>query len=130
MAEQVEAPQNEGNVFEKGLAQINRSGRVAKGIKCATKAIIKKKAQVVFLADDCDNKDYKNLVTALCNKYNVKLVAIPKKADMGKALGLTNLKHSGEVRKQINCGVCAITKWGGVNTPDTEAFIAQYGNQE
>ena len=114
------------NVFENGLKQINRSGRIARAINAATRAIIKKKAQIVFLADDIDNKDYKNLITALCQKYGVKLVNVPSKASIGKALGLTNMKSNGDVRKQINCGVCAIVKYGSVETPDVLAFRAQY----
>ena len=126
MAEQAEAPQNDAAVFEKGLRQINLSGRVAKGLNGAIRAIIKNKAQVVFLANNCDNKDYKGVITGLCQKYKVKLYNVPDKAVMGQALGLTNLKSNGDVRKQINCGVCAITKFGNVNTPDTDAFRALY----
>ena len=67
-------------VIENGLHQINLSGLVAKGIKCTTKAIMKGRAQLVLLADDCQNKDYKNLITGLCSKYNVKLQVVPSKA--------------------------------------------------
>lgn len=109
-------------VIENGLRQISLSGRVAKGFNCTVKAIIKHKAKVVFVADDCDNKDYKALITGLCKRYSVNLQTVQTKALLGKALGLTNLRGNGTVRKEINCGACAVLKYGGVINPDVEAF--------
>ena len=109
-------------VLEEGLRQINLSGAVAKGLNCASKAILKGKAKIVLLADDVENKDYKNLIIGLCKKYNVKLQIVPSKEVLGRALGLTHLKADGSVRRQMNCGVCAITKYGSVETQSIEDF--------
>ncbi|OHT05201.1 ribosomal protein L7Ae [Tritrichomonas foetus] len=109
-------------VIENGLRQISLSGRVAKGFNCTVKAIVKGKAKIVFLADDCDNKDFKALITGLCKKYDVKLQSVPQKQVLGKALGLTTLRHDGTVRRQINCGACAIIKYGSVITAEVEEF--------
>ena len=109
-------------VIENGLHQINLSGLVAKGIKCTTKAIIKGRAQLVLLADDIENKDYKNLITGLCKKYNIKLQSVPSKETIGKALGLTHIKADGTVKRQMGCGACAIIKYGSVETQETEDF--------
>ena len=109
-------------ILESGLHQINLSGNVAKGIKCTTKAILKGKARLVLLADDCENKDYKNLITGLCKKYNVKLQNVAKKEVIGKALGLTHIKADGTVKRQMGCGACAIIKYGSVETQETEDF--------
>ena len=109
-------------VIENGLRQINLSGRVAKGFNCTIKAIIKGKAKLVFLADDTDNKDYKALITGLAKKNEVKLVSVPEKELLGKALGLTTLRHDGTVRRQIKCGACAVMKYGSVINADVEAF--------
>ena len=100
------------SIIENGLRQINLSGRVAKGFNCTVKAIVKNKAQLVFLADDCDNKDYKALITGLCKKYNVKLHSVPQKEILGKALALSRVKTDGTVRRQIKCAACAIVKYG------------------
>lgn len=109
-------------VIENGLRQISLSGRVAKGLTCTVKAIIKGKARLVFLADDCENKDYKALITGLCKKHGVKLVQVPSRTTLGKALGLTCLRADGTVRRQINCSSCALIKYGGVVTPHVEEF--------
>ena len=113
-------------VIENGLRQINLSGLVSKGIKCTTKAIMKGRAQIVFLADDCENKDYKNLITGLCKKYNVKLQAVPQKEILGRALGLTNFKADGTVRRQMGCGACAVVKYGAVETQEIHDFRAAF----
>lgn len=113
-------------VIENGLRQISLSGRVAKGFNCTVKAIIKRKAKIVFVADDIDNKDYKAVISGLCKKYNIKLQTVEKKALLGKALGLTNLRGNGTVRKEVNCGACAILKYGGVVTPFVENFRAAF----
>ncbi|EAY15385.1 ribosomal protein L7Ae, putative [Trichomonas vaginalis G3] len=113
-------------VIEAGLHQINLSGTVAKGIKCTIKAILKGKAQLVLLADDTENKDYKNLVAGLCKKHNVKLQAVEKKELLGRALGLTHLKADGSVRRQMNCGACAIIGYGKVETEELNAFRAAF----
>ena len=109
-------------LLENGLHQINLSGTVAKGIKCTIKAILKGKAQLVLLADDCENKDYKNVVTGLCKKYNVRLQAVPQRELIGKALGLTHIKADGTVKRQMGCGACAIIKYGSVEAQEIEEF--------
>ena len=109
-------------VMENGLRQINLSGSVAKGIKCTVKAILKGRAKLVLLAEDCQNKDYTNLITGLCKKYNVKLQTVPAKETIGKALGLTHIKADGTVKRQMGCGACAIIKYGSVETQETEDF--------
>lgn len=105
--------ENNVAIIEGGLKQINLAGRVAKGFNCVIKAIIKGKAKLVFLADDCDNKEYKALITGLCKTYNVKLVQGINKDILGKTLGMSYLKGDGTVRRQINCSACAVTKYPG-----------------
>lgn len=129
MSEQ-EAGAAQVNVLENGLRQINLSGTVAKGFNCVVKAIIKGKAKIVFLAEDCDNKDYKNLITALAKQNEVKLVTVPEKETLGKALNLGSIRKDGTVRRQIKCGACAVIKYGKNVTQDIENFRNQYDPEE
>ena len=114
--------ENNVAIIENGLKQINLAGRVAKGFNCVIKAIIKGKAKLVFLADDCDNKEYKALITGLCKTYNVKLVAGVNKAVLGKTLGMSYLKGDGSLRRQINCSACAVTKYP-IEANTTQAVV-------
>ena len=117
-------------VIENGLHQINLSGNVAKGIKCTVKAILKGRAQLVLLAEDCQNKDYTNLITGLCKKHGVKLQTVPQKELIGKALGLTHIKADGTVKRQMGCGACAIIKYGAVETQEINDFRAAFDPAE
>jgi small subunit ribosomal protein S12e len=114
-------------LVENGLRQINLSGRLAKGFNCTIKSIIKKKAKIVFLADDCDAKDYKELIRGLCKKYEVRLEAVPQKKLLGTALGMGSLKADGSPRRSISCGACALIKFGNVAHPAVDELKAIYG---
>ncbi len=56
-----------------------KNGGVLKGIAEVLKALElgSSKVKMVFLAEDCDNNDYKNTVTALAKVQGVPLVEIP-----------------------------------------------------
>ena len=113
------------DVFQNGLSQINLSGKVAKGCNCTIKAILKGKAKIVFLADDCDKSDYKAVITGLAKKHNVPLVNIPQKEQLAKALALVNLRADGTARRTLNCGSCALVKYG-LDNDNVLAFKAAF----
>ena len=113
-------------IMKEGLKQINLSGAVAKGMNCVVKAIIKGKALMVVLADDCDNKEYKNLIMALCKKHNVKLEMGINKADLGTTLGLVYMKADGSMNRSKGCASCAVTKIGKIRTAHVDAFVEAY----
>jgi small subunit ribosomal protein S12e len=117
-----------GSGITDGLRQINLSGRVAKGFNCTVKAIIKGKAKIVILADDCDNNDYKRLITGLCQKNHVKLQPFASKQDLALALGLVQLRANGSTREGKRprvCGACAVIKYGNVVNTAVEEFLNQ-----
>ena len=117
------------DTIQKGLKQINLSGKVARGFNCVIKAIIKGRAKIVFLADDIQEKDYKELITNLCKKYDVHLEGGVKKEELGGILGLDSVKSDGTVRRKISCGTCAITGYGP-HVPATEEFLAAFAPEE
>ena len=112
-------------VILNGLHQISLSGRVAKGVNCTIKAIIKGKAKCVFLSENSD-KNISEIIKGLCKKHNVPLHSVPNKELLGKSLGLTCLRSNGTVRRQINCATCAIIKYGSVVTTELEEFRKQF----
>lgn len=54
----------------------NDNGLV-KGISETVKALESQKAKVVLIAEDCDNDEYKKLVTTLAAQYKVPVVQVP-----------------------------------------------------
>lgn len=49
---------------------------VLKGIAETIKGLENQKVRMVFLADDCDNEQYKETLTALAKQYNVRVVSV------------------------------------------------------
>jgi len=50
---------------------------VLKGIAETIKALENQKVLLIFLADDCDNEQYKETLTALANQYKVRIISVP-----------------------------------------------------
>ena len=50
---------------------------VLKGIAETIKALENQKVQLVFLAEDCDNDQYKQTLLALAKQYKVKVIDVP-----------------------------------------------------
>jgi small subunit ribosomal protein S12e len=49
---------------------------VLKGISETIKALENQKVQLIFLAEDCDNDQYKQTLLALANQYKVKVIDV------------------------------------------------------
>ena len=96
-------------------------GGVLKGIAETVKALEQGKAKVVFLADDCDKDDYKNLIKALCSQNKVPVVEIPEWVSLKD---FCKLGMNSETIKQIaeekgkdakikpRCSSAVIVEWG------------------
>ena len=54
----------------------NNNGLV-KGIAETVKSLEAQKAKVVFIAEDCDNDEYKKLINTLAAQYKVPVIEIP-----------------------------------------------------
>ena len=131
--EVVNQPQEELNLdsaIQKALRIALIRGSVVKGISEVLKALEARKVKVVFLADDCDNEDYKNTLRALAKEVNVPVISInswQKLKDFCR-LGLASqtikkvAAESGKEGKiKPRCSSCAILEWG--EESDAKAFI-------
>jgi ribosomal protein L7Ae-like RNA K-turn-binding protein len=50
---------------------------VLKGVAEVVKALERQEVKIVFMAEDCDNDQYKELVNALARQYQVPVVEVP-----------------------------------------------------
>ena len=64
-----EAPLNRETAIQKALKVALTRGTVVKGISEVLKALEAKKVKVVFLADNCDNDQYKSTVIAVAKEH-------------------------------------------------------------
>lgn len=89
---------------------------LARGINEAARAIESThdktaKSVLCLLADDCDNDNYKKLVTALCKTHNVPIHTVDQKKKLSIYSGLCRLDQRGEPKKIRKCSVLVVKKW-------------------
>ena len=101
---------------------------VLKGIAETIKALENQKVKLIFLADDCDNDQYKETLTALANQFNVKIVSIECWEDLkdycklGMSCSVIRAvaeEKGKEPKIKPRCSCASIVDFGDI---DTEAF--------
>jgi len=70
------------------LSVAKESGKVKKGINETTKAIERKTAQLVIVAEDVTPEEIVIHIPMLCKEKGVPYAFVPAKAELGKAIGL------------------------------------------
>ena len=75
----------------------NTNGLV-KGLAETVKAIESQKSKVVFIAEDCDNDEYKKLVRTLAAQYKVPLIEVPQWIELKDSC---NLGLHSEIIKKV-----------------------------
>ena len=71
-----EVPLNKETAIQKALKIALTRGSVVKGISEVLKALEAQKVKVVFLAEDCDNDQYKTTINALAKEVKAPVVKI------------------------------------------------------
>jgi len=86
---------------------------LSRGLREVIKAIESQSAKVCILAKDCQNKEYKELVTALCKQRNINLIHVEQRKELGLWCGLGKIEEDGKIGKVVGCSSCTINDWGG-----------------
>ena len=125
-----EVPLNKETAIQKALKIALTRGSVVKGISEVLKALEAQKVKVVFLAEDCDNDQYKTTINALAKEVKAPVVKIDsweKLKDFCR-LGLLSStirevaeKKNKEGKIKPRCSSCAILDWG--EESDAKAFL-------
>ena len=116
-----EVPLNREIAIQKALRIALTRGTVVKGISEVLKALEAQKVKVIFLADDCDNDQYKKTLNALAQEFKVPVLTVDtweKLKDYCK-LGFKSStvrdvvpKKKKEAKIKPRCSSCAILNWG------------------
>merc|ERR1712004_846863 len=85
---------------------------VIRGLHEVAKHIDAGKAQMVFLAESCNEPAYKKLVTGLCVEKNVPLVDVPDNKSLGEWAGLCKIDKDGLPRKVVGASCVAVIDFG------------------
>ena len=125
-----EPPLNRDTAIQKALKIALTRGSVVKGLSEVLKALEAQKAKVIFLADDCDNDQYKSTLNALAKQFKVPVLGVEsweKLKDFCR-LGLLSStirdiaqKKSKEAKIKPRCSSCAILDWG--EESDAKEFL-------
>ena len=125
-----EVPLNRETAIQKALKIALTRGAVVKGISEVLKALEAQKVKVIFLADDCDNDQYKQTLNALAKEFKVPVLAVDsweKLKDFCR-LGLLSStireiaeKKNKEAKIKPRCSSCAILEWG--EESDAKEFL-------
>ena len=126
----VEVPLNRETAIQKALKIALTRGAVVKGISEVLKALEAQKVKVIFLADDCDNDQYKKTLNALAKEFKVPVLAVDtwEKLKDYCRLGLLSstirdvaAKKNKEAKIKPRCSSCAILDWG--EESDAKEFL-------
>merc|ERR1712232_1230691 len=84
---------------------------VIRGLHEVAKYIDAGKAQVVFLAESCNEPTYKKLVQGLALEKNVPLIDVSDNKQLGEWAGLCKIDKDGLPRKVVGASCVAITEF-------------------
>ena len=125
-----EVPLNKETAIQKALKIALTRGSVVKGISEVLKALEAQKVKIVFLAEDCDNDEYKKTIRALAKEFKVPVLDVDsweKLKDFCR-LGLLSStikeiaeKKGKEGKIKPRCSSCAILDWG--EESDAKEFL-------
>ncbi|KAL7021093.1 small ribosomal subunit protein eS12 [Chironomus tepperi] len=86
------------------------------GIHQSCKVLDKRQAVLCILSESCDEPQYKQLITALCNEHQIPLLRVDSSKKLGEWSGLCKIDKEGKPRKICGCS-CVVIKNYGQETP-------------
>jgi small subunit ribosomal protein S12e len=81
---------------------------LAKGLREACRSIVRDKPYFVVLADNCTEKQYKDLINALCREKKIDIISVPDQKELGQWVGLVRYDKQMKVKKQIKCSCLVV----------------------
>jgi small subunit ribosomal protein S12e len=94
------------------------NGGLVRGARESVHALDARQAHLCIMAEDTDEPALKNLVEALCDQHNIRLVRVPEAKSLGEWTGLCKYDRDGNPRKVVSCSVAVIKDFG----EETEAM--------
>ena len=123
--------------LEKALAIALTRGAVVKGLAEVLKALEAGKVKMIFLAEDCDNEQYKTTLNALAAQFKVPVVQVETWESLKDycKLGLPSAtikkvaeEKGKEAKIKPKCSSCAIIEWG--EESDAKAFLEKKAQEQ
>jgi len=126
-------PQQEPMTLMTALKEVLKKAAIhdglAKGLREACRAIDKKQAYFVFLADNTTENQYKQLITALCAEAKIDIIKVPDNIQLGEWVGLAKYDKLMKPRKVQKCS-CVVVKDFGEESEALKFILEQFGNKK
>mmetsp|Transcript_24359 Transcript_24359/g.57877 ORF Transcript_24359/g.57877 Transcript_24359/m.57877 type:complete len:224 (-) Transcript_24359:162-833(-) len=117
--------------INKALKQVLYFSRIhlglARGVKEVMQALERGEAQLVVLAEDCDEENYVQVLEALTAEKGVYLLKVPERDQLGEWSGLVKLDEDGKPRRICGTSSVAVKDFG--EQSEGLAFLLDYIKQ-
>ncbi|KAH9600131.1 Ribosomal protein L7Ae/L30e/S12e/Gadd45 [Trypanosoma melophagium] len=85
---------------------------LVRGLSEVARALYRRTAHLCILADDCEDEEYKKLITALAKQGVIDLINVEEREKLAQWAGLTKVGADGEVKKTFKCSCVAVRDFG------------------
>ncbi|CCW61890.1 unnamed protein product [Phytomonas sp. EM1] len=85
---------------------------LVRGLTEVARALDRNVAHLCILAEDCDDEEYKKLITALAKRGSIDLINVGEREKLAEWAGLVRKNAAGEITKTMKCSSVVIYDFG------------------
>ncbi|KEG07717.1 40S ribosomal protein S12 [Trypanosoma grayi] len=94
------------------LQKSREANGLIRGLSEVVRALDRRTAHLCVLADDCEDEEYKKLITALAKQGVIDLINVEEREKLAQWAGLAKIGADGEVKKTFKCSCVAVRDFG------------------
>lgn len=106
----------EPETTEAALEIVIRKAIEANGVICGVsqvaRALDRRTAFLCILATDCEEEQYRDLITALAHQNNIDIIQVDHRTQLAEWVGLVKRDRTGAIKKHFKCSCIAINNFG------------------
>ncbi|RNF20492.1 40S ribosomal protein S12 [Trypanosoma conorhini] len=105
-------PENLEDALRIVLQKSREVNGLIRGLSEVTRALDRRTAHLCVLAEDCEDEEYKKLITALAKQGEIDLINVEEREKLAQWAGLAKLDSAGELKKTFKCSCVAVRDFG------------------
>uniref|UniRef100_A0A2P2HWW9 40S ribosomal protein S12 n=1 Tax=Hirondellea gigas TaxID=1518452 RepID=A0A2P2HWW9_9CRUS len=119
-------PMDLNTAIQEVLKQAYIADGLARGIRQAAQALDRRQALLCLLANNVDAPGYSQLIEALCQEHQIRLLKVDSSKTLGEWAGLCKYDKEGNARKVVACSCLVVTDYGGSTSSQAHSIIENY----